>query len=216
MDEHPAPPAPSPRHRALKKRFRIRLADGTRVTVRWVEPSDKQRFKDGIQHFSPQTLYRRFFAPIHELSDEQIRFFTEVDQVDHVAWGVLDDDHPELPGIAVGRWVRSAEDRTVAEWAVIVADAYQGRGIGTLLIAVLMVTARAQGIATLRCLVLAENDRFIRTLAGWGGKVSHDSDGIMRVDLPVHARASQTPRTEKGRVFGRMLSAVLEHLRAAR
>jgi GNAT superfamily N-acetyltransferase len=200
-----------PRQR-LKKRFRIRLRDGTRVTVRWVEPADKQRFKDGLHLFSPLTLYRRFFAPIHELSDEQIRFFTEVDQVDHVAWGVLDEDHPELPGVAVGRWVRTK----VAEWAVIVADAYQGRGIGTLLIALLEVTAAAQGLTTLRCLVLAENDRFIRTLAAWGGKVSHDSDGIMRVDLPVYPRASRTPRTAAGQIFGRMISAVRERIRAPR
>jgi GNAT superfamily N-acetyltransferase len=200
----------------LRKRFRIRLRDGTRVTVRWVEPSDKPRFKDGLSLFSPQTLYRRFFAPITELSDEQLRFFTEVDQVDHVAWGVLDDDHPELPGIAVGRWVRTAEDPAVAEWAAIVADRYQGRGIGTLLLAVLEVAAAAQGLRTLRCQVLAENDRFIRTLAASGGKVAHEADGVMRVELPVYARASQTPRTEQGRVFGRMISAVRDRIRAPR
>lgn len=217
MDESASPPAVTlPRRAVLKKRFRIRLRDGTRVTVRWVEPADKQRFKDGLHLFSPLTLYRRFFAPIHELSDEQIRFFTEVDQVDHVAWGVLDEDHPELPGVAVGRWVRTKEDPTIAEWAVIVADAYQGRGIGTLLIAVLEVTAAAQGLATLRGLVLAENDHFIRTLATWGGTVSHDSDGVMRIDLPVYARASRTPRTARGQVFGRMISAVRERIRAPR
>lgn len=200
----------------LRRRFRLRLRDGTRVTVRWVEPSDKQRFKDGFHLFSAQTLYRRFFAPITELSDAQLRFFTEVDQVDHVAWGVLDDDHPELPGVAVARWVRTKEDPTVAEWAAIVADSHQGRGIGTLLMGVLEVTAAAQGVRTLRCLVLAENDRFIRTLAAYGGKVSHDSDGIMRVDLPVYTRASQTPRTERGRVFGRTISTVRERIRARR
>lgn len=216
MPDAPPEPAPPAARRPLRRRFRIRLRDGTRVTVRWVEPADKQRFKDGMQLFSPQTLYRRFFAPIHELSDAQLRFFTEVDQVDHVAWGVLDDEHPELPGIAVGRWVRTAEDPTVAEWAVIVADSYQGRGIGTLLIATLEVAAAALGVRTLRCLVLAENDRFIRTLAAYGGRVSHDSDGIMRVDLPVYARASQTPRTERGMVLGRMISAVRERLRAPR
>ena len=129
---------------------------------------------------------------------------------------MLDEDHPELPGVAVGRWVRTAEDPTVAEWAIIVADAYQGRGIGTLLLAVLEIAAATQGLRTLRCLVLAENDRFIRTLAAYGGKVSHESDGVMRVDLPVYARASQTPRTERGRIFGRTISVVRERLRAPR
>ena len=204
------------RRTRMRSRFRIRLRESTRVTVRWVEPEDKPRFKDGIVHFSPQTLYRRFFAPITALSDEQLRFFTEVDQANHVAWGVLDDDHPEVPGIGVGRWVRIPTEPTVGESAVIVADAYQGRGIGTLLLAVLNVTAAAQGLNTLRSLVLAENTRFIATLAAYGGKVAHENDGIMRVDMPVCTRASQAPRTPQGRVFGMMLSAVRERIRALR
>lgn len=201
---------------ALRRRFRSTLRDGTRLTLRCVEPEDKQRLRDGIKLFSPETLYRRFFAPISELSDQQLRFLTEVDQVDHVAWGAMDDDHPEIPGLGVARWVRIPDDRHVAETALIVLDAYQGRGLGTLLLALLNVTAAAQGVATLRALVLAENQRFIATLVGYGGCLAHDSDGMMRVDLPVYRRASQAPRTPVGQVYGRALSEVRGKLRERR
>jgi len=103
--------------------FRWRLPDGTRVTLRWVEPSDKQRLQDGMRLFSPETLYRRFFAPVTELSDSQLRFLTEVDQHDHVAWGVLDDDHPEIPGLGVARFVRLPDEPTAAQSGRAGADA---------------------------------------------------------------------------------------------
>jgi GNAT superfamily N-acetyltransferase len=200
----------------MRRRFRTVLRDGTRVTVRWIEPEDKARMREGVKLFSPETLYRRFFAPVSELSEAQLRFLTEVDQVDHVAWGALDDDHPEVPGLGVGRWVRLPEDSSVAETALIVLDAYQGRGLGTLLLAVLNVAASHQGLRTLRAMVLAENQRFIATLAGYGGKVSHEHEGLMRVDLPVYARAGATPRTPAGRVYGRAIAEVREKLRPRR
>jgi GNAT superfamily N-acetyltransferase len=193
---------------ALRRCFQATLRDGTRVSLRCVEPADKQRLRDGIRLFTPETLYRRFFAPISELSDQQLRFLTEVDQVDHVAWGAIDDDHPEIPGLGVGRWVRIPDEPTVAETALIVLDAYQGRGLGTLLLAVLDATAAAQRVTTLRALVLAENDRFIRTLVGYGGCASHEHDGMMRVELPVYGDAASVPSGPRSVAYARAIAQV--------
>ena len=191
---------------ALAHRFQIVLRDGTRLALRCIEPHDKQRLRDGIRHYSPQTLYRRFFAPVTELSAEQLKFLTEVDQVDHVAWLVVDEDHPEFPGVGVARWVRLPDDPAVAETALIVQDAYQGRGIGTLMFAVLNETARAGGVTTLRSMVLGENNRFIATLVAYGATARHESHGLMRVDLPVYETT--------GGHYGRMIAAVRERLSA--
>lgn len=180
--------------------FRYTLRDGTRLTLRCIQPDDKQRLRDGIRHYSPATLYRRFFAPVSELSAEQLKFLTEVDQVDHVAWIVLDDDHPELPGVGVARWVRLPEDAAIAETALIVQDSYQGRGIGSLLFAVLNETARSGGVTTLRSMVLGENHKFIATLVSYGATSRHESHGLMRVDLPVY--------TATGGHYGRTIAEV--------
>lgn len=188
------------------RRFRTMLRDGARLTLRCVEPDDKQRLRDGIRHYSPQTLYRRFFAPVTEFSAEQLKFLTEVDQVDHVAWLVLDDDHPELPGIGVARWVRLPEDPAIAETALIVQDAYQGRGVGTLLLALLNETARAGGVKVLRSMVLGENNRFIATLVAYGATSRHESHGLMCVDLPVYDTT--------GGHYGRVIAELRERLLA--
>ncbi len=189
------------------RQFRTVLRDGTRLALRCVEPDDKQRLRDGIRHYSPQTLYRRFFAPVSELSAEQLKFLTEVDQVDHVAWLVVDEDHPEFPGVGVARWVRLPEDPKIAETALIVQDSHQGRGIGTLLFAVLNETARAGGVAVLRSMVLGENNRFIATLVAYGASARHESHGLMRVDLPVYETT--------GGHYGRTIAEVRELLLAA-
>ena len=194
----------------LAHSFRLALRDGTRLALRCIEPDDKQRLRDGVKHYSPQTLYRRFFAPVTELSPEQLKFLTEVDQVDHVAWIVVDEDHPEFPGIGVARWVRLTDAPAIAETALIVQDAYQGRGIGTLLFAVLNETACAGGVTTLRSLVLGENNRFIATLVGYGATKRHESHGLMRVDLPVYPRGTTPPAAH----YAAAIAAVRQRLSA--
>lgn len=163
------------------------LRDGTRLTLRPIAADDKPRLRASLRFLSPATLYRRFFAPITDLSDERLRALAEVDQVDHVAWCALDEDHPEVPLVGVGRWVRLAEDPTIAETALTVVDRYQGRGLGTLLLALLNETARAGGVRTLRSIVLGENQAFIATLQRYGASARHESHGNMRLDLPVYA-----------------------------
>ena len=198
----------------LASRFHATLRDGTRLTLRCIEPDDKQRLRDGIRHYSPATLYRRFFAPVTELSAEQLKFLTEVDQVDHVAWIVMDDDHPELPGIGVARWVRLPEDPAIAETGLIVQDAYQGRGLGTLLFAVLNETARHGGLVTLRSMVLGENNRFIATLVAYGANLKHESHGLMRVDLPVYSELEGTgTQRVPSAVYAKAIAEVRARLR---
>lgn len=190
------------------------LRDGTPVALRRVRPEDKPRFRAGVKLFSPETLYRRFFAPVTELSEEQLTFLTDVDQENHLAWGALDEGHPELPGLGVARCVRLPERPVVAETAIIVMDSYQGRGLGTLLLAVLNVDASRHGIEVLRSLVLAENTSFIATLKGYGGRARHESDGILAVDLPVYKDAAAAPDTDRGRRYGGLIAALADRLPA--
>lgn len=197
---------------AARGEFRWLLRDGTRVTLRQVGPGDRERLRSGVHLFSPATLYRRFFAPVTELSESQLDFLTAADQVDHIAWGVLDDDHPEIPGLGVGRCVRIPAEPTVAETAIIVLDAYQGRGIGTLLLAVLDVCAGQQGIRVLRSMVLAENTGFIAHLKSLGAQAHHEADGILCVDLPIYHDAGDAPATPAAQRYGRLIADLRSRL----
>ena len=168
----------------------VSLADGTRVLIRPVAPEDKPRFAEAFTRLSPRSRYRRFMSPIDELSPDMLRYFTEVDYVDHFAYVALLADERDRPGVGVARYVRLPDDPEVAEAAVTIVDDYQGRGLGTLLLDALGAVALENGITRFRGYALEENRPMLDLLAGAGADVAVDSPGVYRVevDLPRHAR----------------------------
>ena len=117
------------------------LRDGTRVLIRPIEPEDKGLLLSGFEQLSEQSRYRRFLAPVPKLTESQLTYLTEVDHDTHEALVAVDAGQP-LRGLGVARYVRLQDHPEIAEAAVTVIDAYQGRGLGTLLLALL---ARRRG-----------------------------------------------------------------------
>ena len=108
----------------------VRLADGAELTIRPVQPADKRLLADAFTRLSDESRYRRFFSPVHELDAEQLAYLTELDHHDHEALLALDARDGACVGVA--RFVRVAP--AVAEPAVVVADQWQHRGLGTALL----------------------------------------------------------------------------------
>jgi GNAT superfamily N-acetyltransferase len=140
----------------------LALRDGSRVQLRPVEPADKALLADGFARLSPESRYRRFLAPVPELSDAQLRYFTEVDHHDHEALAAIDPSTGR--GIGVARFIRLHDRPGVAEAAVTVADEWQNRGLGTLLLEALAERARREGITTFSGLLLATNHEMLELL----------------------------------------------------
>lgn len=178
--------------------------DGTRVLLRPVVPDDKQALRDGFARMSPASRYQRFMSPIEDLTDEMLAYLTEIDYVNHFAWVALLADEPAGVGVGVARYVRLRDEPDVAEAAVTVVDEWQGRGLGTILVDALGAVALQNGIQTIRGYVLEENRRMRDVLEAAGARISHDSPGLLRVEVDVAARATQ--------VRGTPLGAVLEAL----
>jgi protein lysine acetyltransferase len=133
-----------------------RLADGTPLVIRPIRPDDKALLATGLAHLSEASRYTRFLAPKPSFTKAELRYLTEVDGVDHVAYVALRGDAPkEL--VAVARLVRDAEDPRRAEIAVTVGDPWQRRGIGTLLGDHLAMAARDRGIRWLTATMAADN-----------------------------------------------------------
>jgi len=117
----------------------VRLTDGSRMTLRPVEPADKRLLAAAFDELSEESRYRRFFTPLRELDERQLVYLTEVDRHDHEALLAIDPRSGSCAGVA--RFVRVAAD--VAEPAIVVADRWQRLGLGTALLEQL--AARARG-----------------------------------------------------------------------
>jgi GNAT superfamily N-acetyltransferase len=154
-------------------------------------PEDKALLVEGFRRLSAESRYRRFMAPIEELTADQLRFLTEIDYVDHFAWLALDLDAAGHPGVGVSRYVRIPEEPEVAEAAVTVVDDYQGRGVGTLLLEALGAVALENGITRFRGYALEDNRPILDVLEAMGATTAHDSPGMLRIDVDLPARMEE-------------------------
>jgi CRP-like cAMP-binding protein len=130
----------------------VRMRDGTHLLLRPVLPGDDERTVHGHIRFSGETLYRRFMTA-RLPSPALMQYLSEVDYVDHFVWVVTDGSDP----VADARFVRDERDPTVAEIAFMVADAYQGRGIGSFLIGALSIAAEVDGVERFSARMLSDN-----------------------------------------------------------
>jgi RimJ/RimL family protein N-acetyltransferase len=131
------------------------LRDGSRVLIRPVQSADAPLLADGFARLSATSRWMRFLTPKKELSPAELRFLTDLDHHDHEALGAL--DRRDGRGVGVARYVRQADDPWGADVAVTIVDEWQGRGLGTELLARLSDRAREENIRRFTALVAAEN-----------------------------------------------------------
>lgn len=191
--------------------LRLRLDDGTPVLLRPLRPEDAHFLEEGLARLSSASRITRFFAPIAQLSPDQLAYLTDVDQHDHVAWGALDTSLEKPLGIGVGRFARLPDEPHVAEVAVAVIDDYQRHGLGGLLLGVLYALARVHDIEVLRAFVLPQNPGLAERLHALGGEIRHEA-GMDTIDVPVHADLARLPDTPEAE----HLRDVLRQIEAAR
>ncbi len=130
----------------------ISTKDGAQLLLRPVLPGDAERFTSNGS-FSRETLYRRYQGGTP--TEARLVYLFQVDYVEHFVWVVIDG--ADGPVIADARFIRDEDDPASAEVALTVADAYQGRGIGTLLLGALAVAARVDGVKRIHARVLSDN-----------------------------------------------------------
>jgi GNAT superfamily N-acetyltransferase len=125
------------------------------LDVRPIEAGDKEALAAGVGQSSNKSVYQRFLSAHPRLTAAELRYFTEVDHHDHEALIAMDPVSGN--SIAVARYVRDPEREASAEIAVLVLDAWQGRGVGKLLLRRLADRARAEGIRRFTGIMMAEN-----------------------------------------------------------
>lgn len=131
------------------------LRDGTPIEIRALQPEDETDMLSALEQTSPQSLQRRFFVMKRYFSDKERAFFMEVDFKKHVALVALVQEVGRKVIVAGGRYIVFEPGR--AELAFVVVDAWQGKGLGSILLHRLVTIARDGGLRELTAEVLPEN-----------------------------------------------------------
>ena len=166
-----------------------RLPDGASILIRPIRADDKRMLEDGLRHLSDESVQRRFLTPKRSFSRAELRYLTEVNGRDHVA---LVAEYPAAPVrrlIAVARFVRLHDDPFTAEAAIVVADAWQRRGVGSALAEFLAEEARHTGIARFTATMASDNvpaHRLMRKLTNHLER-HHTGYGVSEVVLDLAA-----------------------------
>lgn len=168
--------------------------DGLELLLRPVRADDKRRIAQAFERLSPRTRYRRFFAPMVRLGEQDLRYLTEVDHHDHEAIAAVNPENGMI--VAVARYVRS-DDPTEAEVAVVVGDPWQGRGVATALLQRLVGRAREEGIDHFVALVMSDNAEALelfRHLAPGGSRTRRSASGHIELvmSLPEPERIGES------------------------
>ena len=161
----------------------VRMRDDTELYLRPALPGDSERTSDGSIEFSSETLYRRF-QTTRTPTDSMMTYLFEVDYKHHFVWVMTDGE--DGPVVADARFVRDETDPTLAEVAFIVGDDYQGRGVGSLLMAALAVAARGDGIRRFSARVLSDNLAMRKILDRFGAQWHREDVGVVTtvIDVP--------------------------------
>jgi ribosomal protein S18 acetylase RimI-like enzyme len=142
------------------------LRDDRPIAIRALRRDDRAGMLAAIGRTSMQSLQRRFFVPKKGFSEQEMTFFLNIDFESHVAIvaEVEEDERPVIAG--GGRYIVVQPGQ--AEIAFVVVDAYQGQGIGTILMRHLAVLARNAGLKELVAEVLPENTAMLKLFKKFG------------------------------------------------
>ena len=167
---------PYPSH--LKSSFQAK--DGTFVTIRPIKPEDVRMEQEFVKALSPESRYMRFMNTIREVSPAQLVRFTQIDYDREMAFlATIDRDGAEKE-IGVVRYATSPDGES-CEFAIVVADDWQGKGLARRLMGVLIDTAGSNGLRYMRGDFLAENTRMLAFVASLGFVLSaHPEDHGLR------------------------------------
>jgi RimJ/RimL family protein N-acetyltransferase len=160
------------------------LRDGRSVEIRALKPADRPALEAAVDRTSPHSLYRRFFAVRTVFTEDQANFFVNVDFRTHVALIAVVEEHGRPVIAGGGRYVLVGNDK--AEIAFMIIDAYQGRGIGRILLRHLAAIAKDAGIRQFVAEVLPENTPMLRLFEKSGLHINVQSErGVTHVTLDL-------------------------------
>lgn len=165
------------------------LKDGRLLLIRSIRPDDKAALADAFRQSSKESVYSRFLAYKKELTEEELAYLTELDFAYHVGLFAF---LPEIdPGriVGIGRYfiIDQTPANSLAEIALLVADRYQARGIGTALLKHLALLARKAGVRAFEAYILRENSHIRELFEHCGYRIHSEAEGdLLKLCLDIN------------------------------
>lgn len=165
----------------------VALRDGTVLHLRPIRPEDAEIERAFVGGLSEQSRYYRFFYRFTELTPSMVARFTQVDYDRELALVAVVDAQGEAGKASfagVARYIANP-DRTSAEFAVVVGDAWQRRGVATVLMRRLIGCAKRRGLRELAGVVLRENESMLMLVRSLGFVLEDDPEDATQVNATL-------------------------------
>jgi acetyltransferase len=150
--------------------------EGPRVTLRPIRPEDAEMEQEFVKRLSSESRYFRFMDTLRELTPLMLVRFTQIDYDREMAFVATVPGEGREAEVAVARYVANPDGES-CEFALVVADGWQGRGLGRRLMEQLIAVARARGLRRMIGHVLAENRGMIALAQKLGFVVGDSGEG---------------------------------------
>ena len=160
------------------------MRGGGEYTIRPIHPDDADMLKRLVRELSPESRYFRFVSNMAELPPSLLARFTLIDYDREMALVAVITERSTAPDgeitetdriIGVSRYVTNP-DQSSCEFALVVADDFNGKGLGSRLMESIMDVAREKGLAEMEGLVLANNTGMLKLMRGLGFGVKPYAD----------------------------------------
>lgn len=148
---------------------------GMHIKIRPVKPEDAPLFTDLFEVLSPTSIYHRFFGVLRLLQPSMLSRFTQIDYDREIALVAIDEDSEIERMLGVARIIGDPDGKT-GEIAVLVGDAWQGKGIGASLMRKCLLIAEKRGFKHIHGIVLKENHTMLTLAKNLGFTIHKGKD----------------------------------------
>lgn len=173
----------------LKFQVNTILESNIPILIRILQPEDKELIKEGFSKLSARTRFLRYHSASIKLTNQDLDRLTQNNQKNCLAIGACDLTTQTPRGMGVARYISYEESPDKAELAVVVVDEYQGKGLGSLLLDLLIALARQNGINILYAHVMPENSTMIKMLRKYNAQFIYLGDILIRADISLNGAA---------------------------
>ncbi|HEX5338073.1 MAG TPA: bifunctional acetate--CoA ligase family protein/GNAT family N-acetyltransferase [Gallionella sp.] len=162
------------------------LADGTDITIRPIRPEDADLVQKFVHELSEESKYFRFMNSVQELTETMLVRFTQIDYSRELALIAVAKEQNVEVELGVARFAINP-DGASCEFALVIADNMQGKGLGQKLMVSMMEAARSKGLTVIEGEVLSNNHKMLKlmTRLGFVCKSSEEDQGVIKVTKPL-------------------------------